>query len=200
MTFGKRQLVIAALVAALGAAVYLNWQFTGNTPAAVTQAEESSDKQLGQTTYVNTEVSSQSYTKNESSAEMTDKVKPVNSSPSSVDEGRFASERAKRRQGNADAASALAEVVEAASSSEAAKKDAVASAEKLAMLIKAQSDLESAVKAKGFEDAFVSVNNGSCAVWVSGGKIDDAAAIAIKDMVNRQAGIGFDKITVAMAK
>ena len=104
MTFGKRQLVIAALVAALGAAVYLNWQFTGNTPAAVTQAEESSEKQLGQTTYVNTEVSSQSYTKNESSAEMTDKVKPVNSSPSSVDEGRFASERAKRRQGNADAA------------------------------------------------------------------------------------------------
>ena len=28
MTFGKRQLVIASLVVALGAAVYLNWQFS----------------------------------------------------------------------------------------------------------------------------------------------------------------------------
>ena len=30
MKFGKRQLVLAALVVALGAAVYLNWQFAGN--------------------------------------------------------------------------------------------------------------------------------------------------------------------------
>ena len=30
MAFGKRQLVLAALVAALGAAVYLNWKFSDN--------------------------------------------------------------------------------------------------------------------------------------------------------------------------
>ena len=30
MAFGKRQLVLAALVVALGAAVYLNWQFSDN--------------------------------------------------------------------------------------------------------------------------------------------------------------------------
>ena len=30
MAFGKRQLVLAALVVALGAAVYLNWQFFAN--------------------------------------------------------------------------------------------------------------------------------------------------------------------------
>ena len=57
MTFGKRQLVIAAMVVALGSAVYLNWQFSGTTPVDVTSTDESTTKQLGQTTYVNTEIS-----------------------------------------------------------------------------------------------------------------------------------------------
>ena len=59
MTFGKRQLMIGALVAALGTAVYLNWQFSGVQPVSVSGADESSSisKQLGQTTYVNTELS-----------------------------------------------------------------------------------------------------------------------------------------------
>lgn len=30
MKLGKRQFIIAALVVALGAAVYLNWQFSAN--------------------------------------------------------------------------------------------------------------------------------------------------------------------------
>ena len=59
MTFGKRQLMIGALVAALGTAVYLNWQFSGVQPVSVSGEGESSSilKQLGQTTDVNTEVS-----------------------------------------------------------------------------------------------------------------------------------------------
>ena len=56
MTFGKRQLLVGALVVALGAAVYLNWQFSGAQPVAVTE-ESSQSKELGQTVYVNTEVS-----------------------------------------------------------------------------------------------------------------------------------------------
>ena len=59
MTFGKRQLMVAAMVAALGTAVYLNWQFSGVEPVSVndTSTSISTSKQLGQTTYVNTEVS-----------------------------------------------------------------------------------------------------------------------------------------------
>ena len=59
MTFGKRQLVIAAMVTALGTAVYLNWQFSGVEPVSVNDKPSSisTSKQLGQTTYVNTEVS-----------------------------------------------------------------------------------------------------------------------------------------------
>ena len=30
MSFGKRKIILASLVVALGAAVYLNWQFSSN--------------------------------------------------------------------------------------------------------------------------------------------------------------------------
>ena len=52
MKFGKKQLVLASLVLALGAAVYLNWQFAGtNTlPVGDTSSETS---QLGAAQLVN---------------------------------------------------------------------------------------------------------------------------------------------------
>ena len=53
MAFGKRQLVLAALVVALGAAVYLNWQFSDNKDLVAT-GTTASNKELGQAQYVNT--------------------------------------------------------------------------------------------------------------------------------------------------
>lgn len=57
MAVGKRQLVLATLVVALGAAVYLNWAFSGNGGNAklpATQAVASgTDRQYGQTLLVN---------------------------------------------------------------------------------------------------------------------------------------------------
>lgn len=46
MAIRKRQLVLAALVVALGAAVYLNWQFGGNSQI-VDAGTSVSDKELG---------------------------------------------------------------------------------------------------------------------------------------------------------
>ncbi len=205
MTFGKRQLVIAALVVALGAAVYLNWQFSGNDPTVVAGTEESSAKQLGQTTYVNTEVTTSQTSKSDSKAEESskaatvDKTKPV-AANEAEESGHFADEKVKRSQSDAKAVETLSDIIEAASSSESAKKEAVSAAESLAKNIKAQSDIESQIKSKGFEDVFVSINNDCCNVLVYGGKLDDASAISIKDIVNRQTGTAFDKITVSESK
>ena len=195
MTFGKRQLVIASLVVALGAAVYLNWQFSGTTPVSTTGSEESTVKQLGQTTYVNTEISSVQ-TDNSSIPASSSKTSGTEKSKL-ADEGAFADDREKRSKSNAEALEALNDIVEAASSSEAAKKEAVAAVERMAKLIKSQTDLEGQIKAKGFKDVMVSVNNGQCAVSVNGRELDEALVIAIRDLVNRQTGIDFDKITVS---
>ena len=52
MGFKKRQLVLAALVVSLGAAVYLNWQFSGTNDIIATGTSQS-DKELGETQLVN---------------------------------------------------------------------------------------------------------------------------------------------------
>ena len=39
MKFGKKQLVLASLVLALGAAVYLNWQFAGTNRLPVGESQ-----------------------------------------------------------------------------------------------------------------------------------------------------------------
>ena len=54
---GKRQLVLAALVMALGAAVYLNWQFSGNQQLLAADTL-SSEKELGAAQLVNGEAES----------------------------------------------------------------------------------------------------------------------------------------------
>ena len=58
MKFGKKQLVLASLVLALGAAVYLNWQFagTGRLPVGDSSSETSQlgAAQLVNNTYVET--------------------------------------------------------------------------------------------------------------------------------------------------
>ena len=52
MKFGKKQLVLASLVLALGTAVYLNWQFAGTNRLPVDSAS-STVSQLGAAQLVN---------------------------------------------------------------------------------------------------------------------------------------------------
>ena len=196
MTFGKRQLVIASLVVALGAAVYLNWQFSEPQELVETETEASSVKQLGQTTYVNTEL------KTESS--QTDKVKqtsqtskPAQTVSTQPDKGHFAEERARRDKGNEQAMEIMTDIIESDKEDETRRSDTMKSAEKLSQTIKSQTDIENEIRLKGFQDAFVTINNDSCSVSVFGKELDDAAAIMIKDLVNRQTGISFENITIS---
>ena len=209
MTFGKRQLLVGALVVALGAAVYLNWQFSAVQPEPVTETAASDTKELGQTVYVNTELSGQTAKKTD-----TDKAKEADKQTSDTDkktaaketaaqvststeqQDYFTLERQHRQTARDDAIAALTEMLEAADSSENARKEATAAVEKLSAVIKAESDMEAEIKTKGFADCLVSVNNDNCTVIVPAEGLNEATAVTIKDIVNWQAGIDFDKITI----
>lgn len=209
MTFGKRQLLVGALVVALGAAVYLNWQFSAVQPEPVTETAASDTKELGQTVYVNTELSGQTAKKTD-----TDKAKEADKQTSDTDkktaaketaaqvststeqQDYFTLERQHRQTARDDAIAALTEMLEAADSSENARKEATAAVEQLSAVIKAESDMEAEIKTKGFADCLVSVNNDNCTVIVPAEGLNEATAVTIKDIVNRQAGIDFDKITI----
>ena len=65
MAIRKRQLVLAALVVALGAAVYLNWQFGGNSQI-VDVGATGSTSELGQAQLVNAPVASSEAASSES--------------------------------------------------------------------------------------------------------------------------------------
>ena len=52
MKIQKRHVLMASLVLALGAAVYLNWQFTGNSDMLSVDAS----KKLGEAQYVNGDI------------------------------------------------------------------------------------------------------------------------------------------------
>ncbi len=194
MKFGKRQLMVGAMVVALGAAVYLNWQFSGTQPASVTETASENTKQLGQTVYVNTELSEEVpvlATGTEASTEAVETAAAGNSL-----QEYFAGERRKRKEAREDALEALTEITEAADSSDSARQEAVAAAQAMAAAIKAESDMESEIKAKGVRDCLVSINQGACSVIVPAEGLNDALAITIKDIVHRQAAIDFEQITI----
>ncbi len=201
MSFGKRQLVIASLVVALGAAVYLNWQFSDaeSIMETKTETESSEVKQLGQTTYVNTELTAESSEIKQQSQNSSPESSKA-ASESSADNGFFSEQRVKRDKGNEQALEIMTDVIGSQEENGAKKEEALSSAEKLSDTIKKQTDLENEIRIKGFEDAFVTLNNGSCSVSVYGKELDDAAVIMIKDMVNRQTGVEFDSITVTQAR
>ena len=54
MKLGKKELVLTGLVLTLGAAVYLNWQFSSNTDLLSGADAVSVSKELGEAEFVNT--------------------------------------------------------------------------------------------------------------------------------------------------
>ncbi len=196
MKFGKRQLVIAGMVVALGAAVYLNWQFSSGQPVSTVESSSlSSTKQLGQTTYVNTDVSAVKTTSTQQSKQESETEQ---SSKTVTDHDTFfTTERTKRDSARKQAQAGLEKIVSDINSDGSAKQKAVEAAQELADNIKAESDIETEIISKGFSDCIVSINQSSCSVIVPKGKLSEALAIAIKDSVKRNSGVEFDKITIS---
>lgn len=217
MKFGKRQILLASLILVLGAAVYLNWQFSGvkNDLAATEVVNDSAtEKQLGQAQFVNlnsvADTSSNTSSDNNSSGDIKQTDTPVTSNVSSDTssdnnssnsgnkkaEDYFAQAKLNRQKAQDDAVEMVKDILEDATASETAKSEAVAQASKIANIIQQQSNVESLIKAKGFSDCLVFIQNSECSVVVSGVSLDDTLAITIKDIVTGQTGISADKVKI----
>lgn len=209
MKFGKRQLILASLILVLGAAVYLNWQFSGvEKDLAATEVvnDTQTEKQLGQAQFVNAEVNSTeeddkesiataSKEDNTSDTTNSEAVKETNADVKSTEEY-FAQAKLSRQQAQEEAVDMVKEILEDATASESAKAEAVSQAAKIANIIQQQANVESLIKAKGFSDCLVFIQNSECSVVVSGLEINDALAITIKDIINGQTGIAAEKIKI----
>ncbi|MCI1982966.1 MAG: SpoIIIAH-like family protein [Oscillospiraceae bacterium] len=209
MTMGKRQLVLAALVVALGAAVYLNWAFSGETKLPATQAVASGDRQYGQTLMVNASgsavVSSASSTKSSTQSA----VKSAASGSSSgtgknsavkteaeADDAYFSQAKLTRQKARDEAVELLKDVLKDVGKNDAAKKEAVSQAAVIAQNIAREANIENLIEAKGYSECVVSIGKEDCSVIVKTKENSQNDAIVIQDIVSGQTGLSCDKIKI----
>lgn len=200
MKFGKRQLVLAVLVIALGAAVYLNWQFAGNKSliAANTSGSSSSisEKELGAATYVNTQ-SEPASGASSSQANTSSQTAPQLSASSAE---YFASARLNRQHARDKANEILDVTLKNEQIGDDVKSAAVTASTDMAMNTEQESNIENLVKAKGFADCVAFIQNGECNIAVATNGLLDSQAITIKDAVRNQTGLLNSKIKIIEVK
>lgn len=176
MKINKRNIIVASLVVALSAAVYLNWQF-GDSASLLT----SSTKELGEAEYVNNEISG---------------ATPSEATLSSKQSNYFSEARTSREESQDKVVNIAKEVLEKSDSSEKAKESAEIQAEKIETYITYQTNIENLLKAKGFTDALCCITEEGCTVVVPKNDMQDDSPMIIKDVVFGQTGIDFDNITI----
>ncbi len=187
MKIGKRQIVLASLVLALGAAVYLNWQFSDND-ALKTNA----DGAIGQAQFVSNQ-SDESVTGGEKSGAKSDN-KSADSGKES--EEYFSQVRTSRQKAQDEAVDMVKELVEKIPEDDSAKTEAIESAKEIADIYQQQSNIEGLIKAKGFSDCIAFIQNGECSIVVKESEMKDDSNLVIKDIVSGQSGIELDRIKI----
>ena len=169
---GRKQLVLASLVLALGAAVYLNWQFAGTNKLPVGDSSGDTSSQLGAAQLVNNayvETVSDDLTGSEQ----------ANASTSS-----FAEARMNRQASRDEALEVLDKVLEA-----------VDEASAMAQSILKETNVEGVLKAKGYEECVAYIAQEQCSVLVSG-DLQDSDMLIIQEAVMEQTGLSADKIKI----
>lgn len=182
MKFQKRHIVLGTLVVALGAAVYLNWQFSE------IQTSKSNTKELGSAQYVNATTATQNsstYDEAAQTANMTGKQQSY-----------FANARNERDQTQDKIIDTANEIL---AKEDSAVEEQTAAIENIKQLLKNftyQDSVESILKAKGFTQCLCYISDQGCNVVVLKDEMNETSALMIKDAVNSQIEMSFDSISI----
>jgi len=164
MVLKKKQMIIATLVIMLGIAGYLNYKYdnTSETKDVLKIDDEISEKEIGEVEMVNGKAGD-TVTKNE--------------------EDFFASHRFEREKSRAKTKEDLEKIISNSSVSGDAKKAAEEKLNKLSEAAQLESTAESVIKAKGFEDVVVFINNDAVNVTVKSSGLSSSDTAKIIDAV-----------------
>ena len=195
---GKKHIILSALVLALGAAVYINWQFTG-TKVVDASAEGEESGTIGAAQYVNTGVSEDAPTSDASSGSDTTESTAGNLSESG--KNYFAEAKLTRQQAQDKAIEQLEDIVENTALSEKEKSDAVSALSALTKTMELEVKIENLIKAKGYTECLVTLENQKASVVISSpdGLLANET-ISINEIVRNTAGIPFSDITIIEVK
>ncbi len=207
MKYGKRQLIMASLILALGAAVYLNWQFAGTEipkeePSGT--AESGADEysalgaaQLVNSAYVETVSDDLSgmpeYESTPTSGSLSESV------PAAAGEEALSEARLSRQTARDQAVELLQDLLGDEEAESAVKEAAVSEASMIAQNILKETNIESLVEAKGFSGCVAYINEGSCTVVVNGDISDEQNALIIRDIAVSETGFAPEQIKIVPA-
>jgi stage III sporulation protein AH len=175
--FGKRNVIIASALLLVGVAVCLNLVLSGNSQ----KTNEGFD----------------GYGETSGNDQSTENAPTNEDTQTNTTEQYFSSVAVSRQKARDEALEVLASVVENEDANETVKNDALASIAALAKEMQYESDIESLIVAKGFEDCIAIINGDTASIVV---KCPDAllpAQIAqINEIVYSQASIVPANITI----
>ena len=195
MKFRRRQLILAALVVALGTAVYLNWQFSDDKGLIATDILQP-QRELGEARFVNNSKVPEDINSDETSNAQVEQVANMSDETKEY----FAQAKVNRQKARDEATELIKNVTSDVQATDQAKAEAIKQAGELSDLIQKESNIESLLKAKGFDECLVFIQNGECSVVISPNKLNDNTAVTIFDIVSGQTGIPYDKIKIVEAK
>ncbi len=179
MKFEKKHIVASALILALGAAVYVNWQLGG---------KQSTVKELGAASLVNAAVTATADQPSSGSA-----LTPAQ-------ESFFASERVKRQNTQDAVLDEAQKVFDLESAREEDKSEAQKNVEKILRSFTVQQSIESIIKAKGFSDCLCCISDEGVTVIVPEEQLNDTAVLVIDDAVFSHYKVSYEKISVVGAR
>ncbi len=166
----RRQLILATLVLALGAAVFVNWYYTGNSAI---EGEGTTDSEyvqnLGEAKFVN-----------------------ATEAPSSFEEMKF-----ERQKNHDEAIDKLNKSLKSAPKGSAEAKDITASINELTKAFKAQTDLEALIKATVKAECYVTITEKNATVVVTKGTLNESTSLKILETVTQNTGIEAGNVTIS---
>ena len=175
MKVQKKHILGAALILALGAAVFINWQFSGASTVKPTA------KELGAATYVSRDAKA---TADEAKAK----------EPSAKE--KLAKMRTERSQAQDKALDSAKNILSLSDSSDKAKEEAVRQAGVIERRILIQNNIENLLTAKGYSDALCYLSDSGCTVSVSAEDMQKDSPLIIKDIVLSQIDVDFNDIVI----
>lgn len=197
ISIGKRQIVLATLVVALGAAVFVNWYYTkpdaekANTGVTVTEQATQAAGNLGDALLVNSSAASSKDSTQESKAQQ---------AQAQAEDEYFAQARLNRSTAHDKAVEALKKTIEDSKASSEAVKTATQELGALSKAIKLEADTENLINAKIGSPCVVVIGSNTAQVVVGKGILKDNVTVQIKEIVLKQTGFSVENITIMEAK
>lgn len=203
MVLKRKEIMAAALVALIGVAGYLNWSYRDTIQVTDGESYTETGKRLGEAQYVSA-VSEEEETPEESGeltmSEDSEEAKTVSSSVNVSETDYFADIRLEKEASRSRAKEILTETAENENFDEDIRQTAQKQILTMAENVESETAIESAAKAKGFDNISVFINEGIANVSVKKKDFSSEDAAKIQELVISQTGLSVNNIKIIEIK